>query len=202
MPITILAVADQISPLLYDHFQAERWKSVDLIVSCGDLPPDYLDFLVSTMRVPLLYVRGNHDRSFSDSDYAGFENLHGHIMTCHGIQFAGFEGSRRYNGEGCQYTEIEMRRAYRRLRMHTLWRDGPRILVSHAPPAGIHDGDDMAHQGFEVFRTAMRHWRPTFLLHGHTHAYDRRETLTVVDGTTVINVYPYRLIEVPEYSLG
>jgi len=31
------------------------------VLSCGDLPPYYLEFLVTVLDVPLFDVRGNHD---------------------------------------------------------------------------------------------------------------------------------------------
>lgn len=72
------------------------------------------------------------------------------------------------------------------------------ILVTHAPPRGIHDATDLAHTGFEVFRTFMDAFRPRLLLHGHSHVY-RNDILTSTryKDTQVINVYPYRVIEWP-----
>ncbi|HVH54112.1 MAG TPA: metallophosphoesterase, partial [Actinomycetota bacterium] len=35
----------------------------DLVLSAGDLPFDYLEYLVTVLNVPLLYVPGNHDPS-------------------------------------------------------------------------------------------------------------------------------------------
>ena len=43
----ILAVADVEDNLLYDHFRKERTQGVELIISCGDLRADYLDFLMT-----------------------------------------------------------------------------------------------------------------------------------------------------------
>src|SRR2546421_62312 len=95
--LTVLAVADEVSTALYDHFEPSRWRNIDLILSCGDLPPTYLDFLASSLDVPLFYVRGNHDGKYRQSEYPGGGNLHGRVVTCQGIRLAGFEGSPRYN---------------------------------------------------------------------------------------------------------
>jgi hypothetical protein len=38
----ILTVSDQVKSQLYEHFQPERFAGIDLILSCGDLPPEYL----------------------------------------------------------------------------------------------------------------------------------------------------------------
>lgn len=190
--LTVLAVADEVSPLLYDHFDRERWSEVDLILSCGDLPPDYLDFLVSSLDVPVFYVRGNHDGRFEAERYMGCENVHGKIVAYRGLRIAGFEGSRRYNRGPYQYTEAQMRRLVRRVRLRALRSGPPDIVLTHAPPAGCHDGQDVAHRGFESFRHAIDVWRPAYFVHGHTHAYGGGSAVDVIDRTTVINAYPYR----------
>jgi Icc-related predicted phosphoesterase len=195
MSITLLAVADEISPLLYDHFSPDRWQAIDLIISCGDLAPDYLDFLASSLTVPVLYVRGNHDCVYPLERYDGCENIHGRIVCRRGQRIAGFEGSRRYHLGGCQYTETEMKRVVRRSRLRARFTGRPDIVITHAPPAGCHDGADVAHRGFECFRDLIRVWQPSYFIHGHTHAYERGELVTQVGATTVINAYPYRVIE-------
>jgi uncharacterized protein len=198
MSITLLAIADQISPVLYEHFSAERWGSVDLIVSCGDLPPDYLDFLCSSLNVPLLYVRGNHDGKYTPDGYDGCENVHGRITRFQGLRIAGFEGSMRYGLGTCQYTERQMRRVVRRSRLRAHLAGQPDIVITHAPPAGCHDGTDVCHRGFECFNDALRAWRPAYFIHGHTHAYERGEAVSRLGPTEVINAFPYRVIEIPE----
>ena len=67
------------------------------------------------------------------------------------------------------------------------------VLVTHAPPAGVHEGDDPSHRGFRAFRWLIDTFRPRYHLHGHAHVYDRRTpTLTTLGATQVVNVYPYR----------
>jgi Icc-related predicted phosphoesterase len=71
------------------------------------------------------------------------------------------------------------------------------LLVTHSPPYGIHDRPDRAHTGFRVFRQFINALKPRYLLHGHVHVY-RQDVprVTRVEQTTVINVYPYRVIEI------
>ena len=57
----VLTVSDRVEPVLYDDFDAAFFTGVELILSCGDLPPEYLSFLTKTLNAPLYYVRGNHD---------------------------------------------------------------------------------------------------------------------------------------------
>ena len=67
------------------------------------------------------------------------------------------------------------------------------VLLTHAPPRGIHDEPDLCHTGFEAFNWLVRRFQPAYHLHGHIHLYDRRaETVTRFGATEVMNVYPYR----------
>ena len=55
----ILAIADEVDDAMYTDKLARLRP--DLVLSCGDLPFDYLEFIVSRLDVPLVYVPGNHD---------------------------------------------------------------------------------------------------------------------------------------------
>lgn len=55
----ILVLADVESKYLWDYFEKEKLDGIDLILSCGDLKPQYLSFLASFSKVPILYVHGN-----------------------------------------------------------------------------------------------------------------------------------------------
>ena len=62
--MNIMIFADQESKLLYEYYDPERMKDIDLIISCGDLPPEYLTFFATLCHAPLLYVKGNHDGKY------------------------------------------------------------------------------------------------------------------------------------------
>jgi hypothetical protein len=57
--VRILAIADEVDESL-GRPTLESLRP-NLIVSCGDLPFDYLEYVVTVANVPLLYVPGNHD---------------------------------------------------------------------------------------------------------------------------------------------
>jgi len=70
------------------------------------------------------------------------------------------------------------------------------ILISHAPPFGIHDGEDRCHTGFRTFLRMMDLYRPRYLVHGHQHIYSPSTTSrTTYRETQVINTYNYQVIE-------
>ncbi|MBQ1385403.1 MAG: metallophosphoesterase, partial [Erysipelotrichales bacterium] len=58
----ILFMADREDKGLWEYYTQDKLKGIDVIVSCGDLDPRYLEFLETMTNVPLLYVRGNHDQ--------------------------------------------------------------------------------------------------------------------------------------------
>lgn len=196
-PLNVLAVADQVSPSLYERFDPERWRTIDLVLSCGDLPPEYLDFLSSCLNVPVLYVRGNHDTEYSEDRYAGCDDVHGRIVTYRGIRIAGFQGCRRYNERRYQYTEGEMRRIVRRTRIRSFRQGAPHVVLTHAPPLSCHSGEDLCHQGFAAFDEAISVWHPAYFVHGHVHAYDGGSAADTVGSTMVLNAYPFKVFQLP-----
>ena len=209
----ILALSDQVVEHLYSALVKERFGDVDLVVGCGDLPNYYLDYIVSMLNVPLALVPGNHDLPAASpnpdqhpENHGGprwSANIDGMVVEEQGLLLAGLGGSIRYRPDGAhQYTQAEMTGRVLALAPRLYW-DRIRygrfldILVTHAPPRGIHDAEDPAHVGFEVFNKFIAHFRPRYLLHGHSHIYRRGAiTTTQVGPTIIINVYPYRLIEV------
>ncbi len=188
--MSILAVSDEIDEALLADARPERCAGVRLIVSCGDLPADYLETLADRFSVPFMYVRGNHDLRYSESAPPG-DNLDGRVVCAAGLRILGFEGCMWYNGEGVQYTERQM--WWRVLRARpALWRmRGVDVVVTHAPPAGIHDGTDVAHTGYRVFRALLETLRPRYFIHGHNHLtyVPRGARMTTVGDTQVINAF-------------
>ncbi len=202
-----LFVSDKVVEHLYSPSIAERYKDIDLIIGCGDLPYYYLEFLLSVLNVPLLYVHGNHD---PEKEYladgttitgpAGGVNLHGLTHEENGLLLAGLEGSIRYREGLFQYNQQEMwlNVAYLiPMLLVNKMRYGRYldILVTHSPPYGIHNGDDRVHVGFKAFLWLMKMFRPRYLAHGHRHVYNPSEaTETQFLDTKVINIYPYKLL--------
>ena len=204
----ILAVSDMVVDRLYSAQVAERFRDVELLLGCGDLPYDYLEFLVTAMNIPLYYIPGNHDPRYDENspeaEAVGCCFLDRRVARVKGLTIAGIGGSIRYKPKGAnQYTQAEM---YSRLlsflpslAWHTSRNHGILdIVIAHSPPRGIHDEDDHAHVGFSAFVDLIRLFKPRYFLHGHTMVYKCNivPPETKVGETTVINVYPYRVIEI------
>ena len=206
--VRILAICDDIDPRLYGPGIVERRGKVDLILSCGDLPPYYLDYVACMLQAPIYGVHGNHDGEFlrrkdgeERADW-GMEELHGRVVHEQGLLIGGLDGSLRYKAGPYQYSEAGMRAQIAgmlpRLLMNRV-RHGRflDILVTHAPPRHIHDEADRPHWGFETFRSFLRTFRPRYHLHGHIHMYDKRTiTRTRFHETEVLNAYPFRELTV------
>ncbi len=143
----ILCVADTESRELWDFWSTagrRLTEGVSLILSAGDLKHDYLEFLVTMLCVPCLYVRGNHDTGYKNDPPEGCiciedravriteDPLTGDAILTDGdssfrmrgsagretgriITVAGLGGSMRYHDGPDMYTEKEMRRRVKRL---------------------------------------------------------------------------------------
>lgn len=196
----ILLISDEECPALWDYYVPGRLEGIDLIISCGDLKSSYLEFLVTMARCPLLFVAGNHDTHYDRLPPSGCDCIDDAIVEYNGVRILGLGGCRRYHPGKHQYTEKQMRRRIQRLR-YRLWRcGGVDIVVTHAPPEGLGDGEDPAHRGFAALRALLDKYRPGYLVHGHVHLrYDN--TLCRVrdyNGTTLINAFQRYVLEIPD----
>lgn len=178
-----------------DHARREL-ADVDVILSAGDLDADYLEFLVTMLNVPLVYVRGNHDGAYHKRPPEGCIDADGKIVDVEcgrgkpkeKLRILGLGGSMKYNEYGTNmYTEEEMHRRISKLKgtmlKNTLaaklgGKGGFDILLTHAPCKGWGDLDDLPHSGFECFNGLLYKYSPRLHCYGHVH----REYSTAADG--------------------
>jgi hypothetical protein len=212
MPLKILAVSDQVDPRIHSASLRARMPDIALVFGCGDVPARYLEFLADALDRPVYFVYGNHLEEVTRRGLMGkrFEpmgciDIGGRVVRDpeSGLLIAGIPGSPRYSRDDAQqYSENEVRWMLLRMAPRLLWnklRYGRAldILVSHAPPRHINDREDVPHRGFRALRTFLRLVHPRYHLHGHIHLYNRNEDPeTVFEGTRVVNVYPYRVLEI------
>ena len=227
----ILAISDVVNDKIYSPYIKNIVGDIDIIVSCGDLPMYYLDYVVSMLGKPLYYVCGNHDHyvrrggitspvpyslpkvkagnvrfknSVEDYNYNNFggKNIDGKMEYVDGKIITGLEGSYLYNYGEHQYTDTDMfwkiMGRTPALMMNKLVRGRYLdILITHAPPFGIHDGDDIPHRGFKSYLSFIKRFKPKYLLHGHTHLYDyniKREDEYY--GTKIVNCFDYQILNI------
>ena len=196
----ILALSDEECPALWDYYTPGRLDGIDLILSCGDLKPEYLSFVVTMARCPVLYVPGNHDGRYAKRPPLGCDPIDDHFVLYNGIRILGLGGCRRYHPGPHQYTEKQMRRRIRKLQFRLWLHKGVDIVVTHAAPAGLGDDDDPAHWGFEALRTLVDKYHPQYLVHGHVHmTYGQNIPREIeYNGTKIVNAYERYIIEIPD----
>jgi Icc-related predicted phosphoesterase len=205
----VLAVSDVELDMIYSPLITQRFKNVDLVIGCGDLPYYYLEYIISMLNRPLYYVRGNHAPRFREEGTGGERTFPWGGIDLHrrvrrdpsGLLMAGIEGSLNYNNGRYQYSQGEMwsmilamapRLMLNRLR-YGRYLD---IFVSHAPPWQIHDKSDLPHQGIKAFRWFIETFKPAYHLHGHIHIYQQYDvTETEHQQTRVINAYGFKTLE-------
>jgi hypothetical protein len=196
--VRLLAVSDETDPALENPANRERLGRLDLIVGCGDLDPAYLGMLGDAFCVPLLYVRGNHDRGL------GWE-VHGVLLpdglrdarveTVSGIRLIGLS----WPGRAAGHADHDEGAAWRQvlgLGIRSMLGGGPRLVISHAPP--LEAGDDPAdpyHRGFRAYRWLAERLRPVLWLHGHTTVATSQSLTAQLGPTTLVNVTGSTLIE-------
>ncbi|MEP7292989.1 MAG: metallophosphoesterase [Chloroflexota bacterium] len=198
----ILCVSDTVMQQMENaaHLR-RRYHDVELVVSCGDMPAAYLEFITSVLNIPLFYVRGNHDTGYDERPPGGV-NLHRHFVAYHGITFYGIEGSLKYNNSSIQYSQFDMSSMVLKSITPLLFRRlgkgrGVDVFVTHAPARGIHDADDLPHRGIDAFVKFIDWYHPRYMVHGHVHTYDRRTTVETQHGETcVMNINPVMLLEI------
>jgi Icc-related predicted phosphoesterase len=203
----LLAVADEVSEALWGRALDELRP--DLIVSCGDLPFEYLENLVSRTDKPLLYVPGNHDpdlrpygwRLVSPLDMppgpAGCVSVDGRVEEAAGLRIAGLGGSIRYRPGPNQYTQRQM--SMRALRLEIAVRASRKpvdVLITHSPPLDHGDSDDPPHRGFAALERLVRTMSPRYLIHGHVNNYGPRRPPPQIGRTVIVNAIPTKLLEI------
>lgn len=206
--IKVLAISDQEESLIGSPRIKERFGDIDLVLSCGDLPYTYMEYIAVMLPVPCLYVHGNHDHElYLSNGYVlrkpgGWQNVDGRtIIVKNEWIIGGLEGCLRYRRSApYQYSEAELRHKITRMTLSMMvnrvfYGRFIDILITHAPPSGIHDGQDASHQGFEALLRFMQRFRPRYLLHGHQHRIGTQKWHTTYEDTEVMNIFPFHSLE-------
>jgi len=193
----VLAVADEESAFIWDHFNPETFAGVEMVLSCGDLQREYLEFLVTLIPAPLFYVPGNHDKHYIADPPGGCVSIDGRVEVYKGLRIAGLGGCKSGNPLAAyEYSEPVMGRRAARLRKAIKKHRGLDILVTHAPPKGLGDGTGF-HEGFACFPPLLDRFKPKLHVFGHQHKrYGFVKTPESYGKTRLVNACGYVLLEV------
>lgn len=204
----ILSLSDVCVPFIYSQSVKDRFTEIDMILGCGDLPYYYLEYVLTALHAPLMFVRGNHDKEIEFSTagkrtypYGGID-LHQRVVEHDGFIFAGVEGSIRYKPGKFQYSQEEMWINVLKL-IPSLIINRARsgrfldIFITHAPPKGIYNCNDQTHKGINAFQWLDIVFKPAFHFHGHIHLYRPDDPVeTLIGKTRIINTFRFQETEI------
>jgi Calcineurin-like phosphoesterase len=203
-PIRWLVVSDERDPALEHDVNREGLGTIDTVIGCGDLEPEYLGFLADAFGVPVEYVRGNHDRGGrwgeSVATLAPHPLASGRWHRVDGVDLVALEwpGLRHHDRMRHDRTAwADIVRAARTLTRRRIGRERrPSIVVSHAPPRGVGDrAADAYHVGFSGYRWWLDRVQPTLWLHGHVPPASVEGWRLQHGPSTVVNVTGAVLVE-------
>ena len=174
--VRVLVIADEEAPNL--HARTLRDLAPGLVLAAGDLRWEYLEFVASCVDAPMVFVPGNHDpaiqrprwgtfaeydatgASSSDPRPHGATNADQTVVEAAGLRIAGLGGCVRYKAGPHQYTQRQYDGRARRL-LRRARKGGPvDVLLTHAPPLGLGDGDDQPHEGIQALHTVIERLQP------------------------------------------
>ena len=203
-PLKALSLSDMIVQFIYSPNIRQRFSNIDILFGCGDLPYYYLEYVISMLDAPLFFVRGNHDKEIEYGKAGqrqgpqGGIDLHHRTIRYQDTLLAGVEGCLRYRQGPFLYSQGEMWRhvfalvpgLLRNKLEYGRYLD---VFITHAPPRGIHDGEDLAHIGIKAFRWLLQVFQPAYHFHGHIHIYRPDEIVeTCFHDVEVINTFGHR----------
>ena len=219
----ILMISDREERYLWDDWNeatAQSLADVGLVLSAGDLDRSYLEFLVTMLNVPFVYVPGNHDFTYEGEPPEGCENADGRLLEVgcvrgsekQTLRILGLGGSMAYKKEpGFMYTENEMRarirkaeREIKKSRMLDILKGSYEegrpafdILLTHAPCRGFGDMSDLPHTGFDCFNELLNKYSPRLHCYGHVHPEygAARRHMIHSSGTMLINCSGHYIID-------
>lgn len=183
----VLAIADKRPKI--DILSTVRENQIELIVTLGDLTREDILPLAQITDIPKIGIYGNHDSGMYMPELQIW-NLHLQTAELHNVRFGGFQGCVRYkeNPEAIMYTQEQANQMM-------VGFQSVDVFISHCPPRGINDEEEVAHQGFDALRAYLEQQQPKIWLHGHT--YPTEETLvTQHDATRIEYVSGYKILEI------
>jgi len=185
--LKILCLADEEDSFFYEYYTKGKFDQYDLILSAGDLKKEYLEFIVTMSNKKLIYVNGNHD----SEEIMGGICAEDDLIVVNGIRILGLGGSMKYSGGKNQYSEWQMRLRIFKLRRKIKKAGGVDIVLTHVPPRGYGDMEDLAHNGFSCFEKLLDKYEPKYMIHGHIHMTYGYNVSRIIEykNTKIINAY-------------
>ncbi len=194
----ILLLADEESKYYWDYFEKSKLEGIDLIISCGDLAPQFLSFMATFAKVPILYVHGNHDSCYEETPPDGCICIDDDVYVHEGVRIMGLGGCMCYNFGNYQYTEKEMQKRVKKLRRKIKKLGGVDVLITHSPAYRMNDSEDLPHTGFQAFYEILDTYKPMLFAHGHVHINYGRDFKreSYYNETRIINAFEKYVVDI------
>ena len=200
-PMKILVISDKIEEsFLNTGSSTPILQGIELILACGDLPASYMEFMVSTLNVPLYYVLGNHDNHLYGQHINGCTCLDETTVFFKNKIIGGLSGSIKYANTPLMYSETQMHGKIARLFPHLLYnriryKRYIDILITHSPIYGVHDEPTRVHRGFKALKLFDKQYKPTYHFHGHTMVRNNKYK-SWLHSTQIMNTNHYRILDI------
>ena len=197
----ILVISDKIEEsFLNTGSSIPMLQGIELILACGDLPSSYMQFLVTTLNVPLYYVLGNHDRMLYKKHINGCTCLDETTVLYKNKIIGGLSGSIKYADTQLMYSETQMHGKIARLFPHLLYnriryKRYIDVLITHSPIVGVHDEPTRVHRGFKALKMFDKQYKPRYHFHGHTMVRNNRYE-SYYNSTQIVNANHYRILDI------
>ncbi len=210
--VNVLVIADEEASYLQERTLREL--APDLVLAAGDLPWSYLEWIASSVDAPMVFVPGNHDPEITSARQRrngtwtdggivcdaprphGVVNADQRVVEAAGLRIAGLGGCVRYRQGPHQYTQRQYHGRAKKLLRRARSTGPVDVLLTHAPPLGLGDGEDGPHVGIEALHGVLERLEPTWHLHGHIHPYGMTMPDRQVGPTTIRNVIPWKVLDI------
>lgn len=205
----ILCISDQIDPVIYDKNIKTLYNDVDFILSAGDLPKEYLDFIQTSLEKPLFFVLGGHylEKPATQSSGKKLEiDLGFKTDKIDNILIAGISGTKKQTNGKNQFTEKRMKKKLMAMIPKLILNKIKYgryidILLTHTPPYKQDTSDKIYSKnetatGFQCISKFIKKFKPKYVVHGNIHIYDNEKNrISYEDGYQLINAYSRYVLE-------
>ncbi|MFP4403156.1 MAG: metallophosphoesterase family protein, partial [Nanoarchaeota archaeon] len=221
--VRILAVSDE-ETLYKKSFTNKKFKNIDILVSCGDLSPSYLEYIVhKTMPTHRIMIHGNHDNIYFPHNYEhkskGYSDIFKgmHVLNNdfykidkkeynldENLVIAGFYGANAHGSEPFFLDEKKLNFFAKKMKFKDFFLNYnlPKIILSHCAPNvnNLFKNIDSFHKPSNALGEIYNNFPPNLWFYGHIHPRYTKQKLdfkinTNNKNTYILNTVPYKIID-------
>jgi uncharacterized protein len=221
--VRILAISDE-EKLYNSSFNNKKLNNIDILVSCGDLSPNYLEFIIhKTMPKHRIMVHGNHDKIYFPFNYEhvneGYSDIFKGMYVLNNafyeidkkefnlkkdLSIVGFSGANAYGIEPFFLNKKKINSFHRKNKIKDFFLNYnlPKIVLSHCAPDinNLFNGIDSFHKPSKSLANIYNLFLPNLWFYGHIHPNYTNQKLDfkiIVNNkpTYLLNAVPYKVVD-------